>query len=73
MIIAIDIGNTNIHVGIFEKKKMLTSFLIGADSSRSGDEYAVTIDSLVSSEGVSLTELEGAIMTVLYHNYSEKL
>lgn len=62
MIIAVDIGNTNIHVGIFEKKKMLTSFLMGTSSSRSGDEYAVALSSLVKGAGFDESLLEGAII-----------
>ena len=31
MLLAIDIGNTNIHVGVFEKKRLLTTFQIGTD------------------------------------------
>lgn len=62
MIIAIDIGNTNIHVGMFEKKRLLSSFCIGTDSTRSGDEYAVVLRSLIVGEGCSLDAVEGAIL-----------
>lgn len=73
MIIAIDIGNTNIHVGIFEKKKLLTSFLIGADSSRSSDEYAVTLRTIISAEGFDVSNLEGAIIGSVCPNVTPKI
>jgi len=73
MIIAIDIGNTNIHVGIFEKKKLLSSFLIGTDSNRSGDEYAVVLGSLVSAQGFSVEQLEGAIIGSVCPNVTPKI
>ena len=62
MIIAFDIGNTNIHVGLFEKKRLLSSFLIGTDSNRSGDEYAVVLNSLIVAQGVSVNDIDGAII-----------
>lgn len=62
MILAIDIGNTNIHLGIFEKKHLACSFRIGTDRTRAGDEYAITIKTLIEGEGRSLSDFEGAII-----------
>ncbi len=73
MIIAIDIGNTNIHVGIFEKKKLLSSFLIGTDPNRSGDEYAAVLNSLVSAEGYDIKTLDGAIIGSVCPNVTPKI
>lgn len=73
MIIAIDIGNTNIHVGIFEKKKLLSSFLIGTDACRSCDEYAVVLNSLVSAHGYVIKSAEGAIIGSVCPNVTPKI
>lgn len=73
MIIAVDIGNTNIHVGIFDKKKMLASFLVGADSCRSGDEYAVTLSSLLKAEGFDASCIDGSIIGSVCPNITPKI
>lgn len=73
MIIAIDIGNTNIHIGLFEKKRLLSSFCIGTDSNRSGDEYAATLKSLISAEGYEVSTLEGAILGSVCPNVTSKI
>ena len=73
MLVAIDIGNTNIHVGVFDKKKMMSSFLMGTDGSRSGDEYAAILGSLVANEGVSIRELDGAIIGSVCPNVTPKI
>lgn len=73
MVIAIDIGNTNIHVGLFEKKRMLTSFLVGTDSFRSGDEYAAVLSALVSAEGYDVKGFEGAIIGSVCPNVTPKI
>ena len=62
MLLAIDIGNTNIHVGVFEKKRLLTTFQIGTDKVRSGDEYAVVLSSLLESNGSKAEDFDGAIL-----------
>ena len=73
MIIAIDVGNTSIHVGIFEKKRLLSSFCIGTDSTRSGDEYAVTLKALINGEGYSTEAIEGAILGSVCPNVTPKI
>lgn len=73
MLLAIDIGNTNIHIGLFEKKKMLSSFSMGADNVRSGDEYAVVLRSLISGEGYDLSVIDGAIVGSVCPNITPKI
>ena len=73
MIIAIDIGNTNVHVGIFEKKKLLSSFSVGADKVRSGDEYSVVLRSLIEEQGYEVGSFEGAIIGSVAPNITSKL
>lgn len=73
MIIAVDIGNTNIHVGIFEKKKLLSDFCIGSDGVRSGDEYSVVLKSLLSEQGYDLSAFEGAIVGSVSPNVTTKI
>lgn len=62
MLLAIDIGNTNIHIGVFNDKKLISSFQLGTDSARSGDEYAMSLKSLLDGEGVNIGELDSAII-----------
>ena len=62
MLLAVDIGNTNIHVGIFEKNELKSCFYLGSDKFRSGDEYAFTLRSLIEAEGYGVDSFEGAIV-----------
>ena len=73
MLLAVDIGNTNIHVGIFEKNRLLTSFCIGTSFSRSGDEYALTLKSLIEAEGYNKESFDGAIIGSVSPNVTEKI
>ena len=62
MLLALDIGNTNIHVGTFEKNKLTHSFCLGTDDQRSGDEYAFTLKSLIESDSIKISEIDGVVI-----------
>lgn len=45
MLLAMDIGNTNIKVGLFQKKALMHSWRMGVDKQKTADEYGVLIES----------------------------
>jgi type III pantothenate kinase len=62
-ILVIDVGNTNIVVGIYEGRELSHHWRLSTDSARTGDEYAVLLKELMDFSGVSLTDMEGAIIS----------
>ena len=62
MLFAVEVGNTNIHVGFFEGKKLCTHFSIGSDSVRSEDEYAWMFSSLSSFHGGDMEKIDSVII-----------
>jgi type III pantothenate kinase len=44
MLLAIDVGNTNLVVGVFEKDKLIESWRLATDNRRSADEYGTMIE-----------------------------
>ena len=73
MLLAIDIGNTSIHVGIFEKNVLESYFCLGSDKSRSGDEYAFTLKSLIEAEGYRADGFEGTIIGSVFPQITSKI
>ncbi|HAL86018.1 MAG TPA: type III pantothenate kinase [Deferribacteraceae bacterium] len=63
MILAVDIGNTNIVLGIFEGDKIKCSFRLHTDTQRTTDEYASTIMLLLKNRGVEITDIKGVIIS----------
>lgn len=51
MLLAIDIGNTNIVLGLYEDKKLITHWRLLTQAERTADEYGVLISHLVAAEG----------------------
>lgn len=62
MFFAIDIGNTNIHVGIFEGEVLKNTFSLGVVTGRTADEYAALLRLLTVEQGVDPTALQGAVL-----------
>ena len=63
MVLAIDIGNTNIVVGCFEKDKILFVERVSTNHSATDLEYASTIRMAMHIHGYTSATLEGAIIS----------
>ncbi len=62
MFLAIDIGNTNVTLGVFEGDKLLTSWRLATDIYRMPDEYAVHMINLLPRCNLVLLDIKAAIM-----------
>jgi type III pantothenate kinase len=64
MIIAIDIGNTNIKIGLFDKSgKLAKSFKMSSDVKRTSDEYVALLLQLMSHAKIDVRQIDGAILS----------
>lgn len=61
MLLAIDIGNTNIVLGVYEGKKLVAHWRLLTQPERTADEYGVIISHLVSSHGVRRDQIHAII------------
>ena len=57
MLLAIDIGNTNITMGIFEADKLRATWRIATGIHRMTDEYAVLLLNLLHQEGLDISDV----------------
>ena len=49
MILLIDVGNTNIVLGIHDNEKYIASWRISTDSKKTSDEYSIQVMQLLES------------------------
>lgn len=63
MLLAMDIGNTNIKIGIFNGEKLLSSWRVSTLSSRTSDEYGMILFDLLESEGATFNDITGVIIS----------
>jgi type III pantothenate kinase len=58
MILAIDIGNTNIAIGVFEGEKLRTTRRMSTDIQHMADEYATFLLNILSHQGFSVSDIK---------------
>jgi type III pantothenate kinase len=63
MLLAIDIGNTNVVVGVFEGDGILTSWRLATERTRMTDEWWAILATLATSDNVDLLALDGIIFS----------
>lgn len=63
MLLAVDVGNTNIVFAMFEGGEMRTRWRIATDPRRTGDEYAVWLIQLMQIEGIAREAVTSMIVS----------
>ncbi|MBM4298531.1 MAG: type III pantothenate kinase [Deltaproteobacteria bacterium] len=57
MLLAIDIGNTNIVFGLYQEKRLITHWRLATQAERTADEYGVIITQLVGYAGFAADQV----------------
>lgn len=63
MLLAIDIGNTNLVIGCIENDKILFKARIATDRTRTSDQYGVEIKSMIEAYGVKVHQIDDCIIS----------
>lgn len=63
MLLVIDVGNTNIVLGIYHDKKLLADWRLSTDPPRTADEYAMTVRGLLHNAGYTMETIDGVIVS----------
>lgn len=63
MLLAIDIGNTNIVLGCIENDEILFQARIATDRTRTSDQYGVEIKNMIEAFGVSVESISDCIIS----------
>ncbi|WP_424768649.1 type III pantothenate kinase [Paenibacillus sp. sgz302251] len=63
MILVIDVGNTNIVLGIYQGKELLHHWRLSTNRSATVDEYGISIHNLFHYAGVKLEHMDGVIIS----------
>jgi type III pantothenate kinase len=63
VLLAIDIGNTNVKLGTFLGQELTGTWRLETDSVRMPDEYAVLLDWLLHRRGLTFDHLDGVSMS----------
>ena len=73
MVLVVDVGNTNITCGVYEKNDLKTTFWITTKIPRTSDEYGVLIKDMLKSNDISTEDIEGVIIASVVPNVMHAL
>lgn len=62
MLLAVDIGNTNIALGLYEGQRLIQTFRAETARSRTADEYGVLLGQMLSLRGFARDSISAAIV-----------
>ncbi|MGB9692921.1 MAG: type III pantothenate kinase [Candidatus Sumerlaeaceae bacterium] len=62
MILVVDIGNTNVVLGLFDGERLAVRWRVASDTRRTADEYSVLIEALLSRAKVTCTRLQSIVV-----------
>jgi type III pantothenate kinase len=65
MLLAIDIGNTNVVLGVFDKEKLVENWRVGTNTQITPDEYAMIFKDLFGFAGLEFHQIKGVIISTV--------
>jgi type III pantothenate kinase len=63
MILAVDIGNTNIVVGFLDKTNIIAQGRIGTDKRKTEMDFLINFRLMIQVYGINIKDIEGAILS----------
>src|SRR5690348_13275869 len=58
MLLVVDIGNTSVHIGVFDGERLVDTWRLGTDVNRLPDEYALLLLGLLDTAGISAPDIQ---------------
>ena len=65
MLLAIDIGNTNVVLGVFDKERLVENWRVGTNAQITPDEYAMIFKDLFGFARLEFSQITGAIISTV--------
>ena len=65
MLLAIDIGNTNVVLGVFDQEKLVENWRVGTNTQITPDEYAMIFKDLFGFVGLEFKQITGVIISTV--------
>lgn len=73
MLLVIDVGNTNMTLGVYKDKELLGTFRMTAKQARTSDEYGIVICDILERRGVSTKGINAVIIASVVPNVMHSL
>lgn len=68
LILVLDVGNTNIVLGVYEGKNLIADWRLATDFKRTADEYGIQVTELFARKNLDYTKVHGVIISSVVPN-----
>lgn len=68
MLLVLDVGNTNITCGVYDKDELIKTFRIMSKTPRTSDEFGMSITGLITRSGVDVSDIKGVVIASVVPN-----
>ncbi len=68
MLLLIDVGNTNIVLGVHDGEQIISDFRLSTNSMKTSDEISIDVISLFNLNGLKVEDIEGVIISSVVPN-----
>src|SRR3990172_8168415 len=65
MLLAIDIGNTNVVLGVFDRETLVENWRVGTNTQITPDEYAMIFKDLFGFARIEFNQIRGVIISTV--------
>ena len=62
MLLVIDVGNTNITLGVYKEEKLEAKFRMTTKLPRTSDEYGISLCDLIEHQGFEIRQIDAVII-----------
>ncbi|MBP5384368.1 MAG: type III pantothenate kinase [Lachnospiraceae bacterium] len=73
MLLAIDVGNTNMTFGLFDGRELKKTFSIMTAATRTSDEYGLVITDLIDKQNIAIEKITAAVIATVVPNTTHSL
>ena len=73
MVLLVDVGNTNIVIGVYEDEKYLASWRLSTDTKKTSDEYGIQVMQLFMQHNLKAGDVEGIVISSVVPNIMHSL
>ncbi len=68
MLLVVDVGNTNITLGLFDGEKLNATFRMTSKAQRTSDEYGVLLVNMIAQKGMDISRITDVIIASVVPN-----
>lgn len=68
MILVVDVGNTNIVIGVLSGEELIAEWRLSTDNNKTSDEYGIMVGHLFNYSNLEMSDVEGVIISSVVPN-----